>query len=597
MKRWQKRSFLAVGLLVLPLLFAVLAGYFSSHLRLDYCKEFRTLEDGYAGIQEDGLVTSIFRTDMTGEMTGLIRVPNVDLWGQNLQSFEQLILSDDGDLYVSSTIHGDEAHEDRVISQVDFTTRQLRTSWEIDQSGLEGVLLQNFSVIDDVLYFTALQHESGDLITYAMEQGGTAQPVEETAAELVNPAACLYTEEGLICLYRDQGIFLQGQKIYPVQDTGKVLLDAMSYEGGVLSFVDRYQKELIRLDFATGADTVQTLNQVALDGMENLHTTSSGELTASISAEGTLAGACWKGGTVQTITHAEGTPDRILMWRAFLITLTVELALLAAAALLRRVVLRGGVYNHRSFLSVRARISLISIAVALVATTLVAGMLLRSVNEYSRQRQQIAAANAVESFLGMVAQNVTFEAGPDGRFSFSSDFVDTLHEWSRKQRDYGSDYDYKLFSYQQGWQCIYSSDLTEMIPAEYIVDEQTLDICQSAFDSGKLYSFQAEQAEGLKLYIVSASTQISEDGLVALAVTDGYDQQVSNLRTALEPIQVSVIACIILLLAENLLIWLFMRRLTCLNRELAWEMPRKAGTSPRFRARMKSAKHRRSCRL
>lgn len=570
MKRWQKCSLLAAGLLVLPLLLAALTGYFSSHLRLDYCKEFRAWESGYVGIQEYGLSTSIFRTDMTGEMTGLIRVRNLDLWEQRLQSFEQLIPGSDGDLYVSSTIHGDEAHEDRVIYQVDFTKRQLRAAWEIDQSSLEGVLLQDFSVVDGVLYFTALRHESGNLITYAMERGGAAHPVNEAAAELVNPETCLYTEEGLVCLYRDQGIFLQGRKIYPVQDTGNVLFDALSYEDGVLSFVDRYQKELIRLDLVTGATAVQSLTRVDLQNMQNLHTTSSGGLTASISVEDALAGACWRDGAVQILTNLEGTLDWILMGWILLIASVAEFVLLAAVVLLRRAVLRRIVHNHRRFLSVRARISLISIAVALASTTLVAAMLIRSVNEYSRQRQQIDAANAIESFLGMVAENVTFEAGPDGRFSFSSDFVDTLHEWSRKQRDYGSDYDYKLFSYQQGWQCVYSSDLAEMIPAEYIVDEETLDICQAAYDSGLLNAFQVEQADGRKLYIVSASTQVSEDGLVALAVTDGYDQQVSNLRTALGPIQVSVVACIILLLAENLLIWLFMRRLTRLNRELAW---------------------------
>ena len=152
MKRWQKGSLLSACLLVLPLLLAILTGYFSSHLRLDYCKEFRGLENGYAGIQEDGLVTSIFQTDMTGKMTGLIRVWNVDFWEQQLQSFEQLIPGDDGMLYVSSTIHGDEAHENQVIYQADFANRQLRETWQIDQSSLGGVLLQGFTVMDDVLY-------------------------------------------------------------------------------------------------------------------------------------------------------------------------------------------------------------------------------------------------------------------------------------------------------------------------------------------------------------------------------------------------------------------------------------------------------------
>ena len=98
MKQWRKWAVRAVCLLVLPLVLACAAGYWSSRLSLNFCRELIPCGDGYAGIQEGQITTRIFFSDGPGSMTGQLLALNLDLSGPQVRSFEQLFRDGEGTL-------------------------------------------------------------------------------------------------------------------------------------------------------------------------------------------------------------------------------------------------------------------------------------------------------------------------------------------------------------------------------------------------------------------------------------------------------------------------------------------------------------------
>lgn len=100
-KKWLKRLLLAVCLLMLPLLLTGVVTYSDTHLEVDYCKTLIPYGDGFAGIEENGVLSHIFCTDADGKLTGNIQVLNIDLGRQSVKSFDQLIEDENGTLYVA----------------------------------------------------------------------------------------------------------------------------------------------------------------------------------------------------------------------------------------------------------------------------------------------------------------------------------------------------------------------------------------------------------------------------------------------------------------------------------------------------------------
>lgn len=571
MKRWHKCATFGIGVLILPLVLAGIVGYTSAHLRLDFCRELVAWEDGYVGIQEGLTTTSIFQIDAENHMTGLIRTGNLDISIPQVKSYEQLFQDESGTLYVSATLHGEERHEDKVIYQADIHKKTLTQVWEVRQSTLEGSILdgQRFSVMDGKLYFTVLAQEDMRLITYSMAPGGAPQEVAAQACQSCEPTACIYTPEGLVSLYRDQGVFLQENRLYPAEGTSRIVLDGLSYDDGVVSFVDQYGERIVRVQTSSGVISQSSLGNVDVTTLENVRITEDGSFSACVEQDGTLIGAYWNGTSLWTISSLQGPLQWGWMGQCFAAVLLAELAVAALGGLLLWVERRNRPSGQKRFLSVRARISILSVGVVIVCTAVVSVVLIRSVSSYSRQRQQINAANAASIFIGAVVQNRIASAQPGENMEFSDAFLEMLHQWTRSHRDNGSLYDYQLFAYDQEWFCIYSADQVRMVPAKYVVDAQTIRRCQAASDTKRLQAFQQVKSQGVLNSSISPGTQIWATPVVSMATTDGYDQRADILIAVLDLIRVSVGVCIVLLLAENILIWLSMRRLSRLNQELA----------------------------
>lgn len=572
MKRWQRCAMLGIGLLILPLVLTGIVGYTSAHLRLDFCRELVAYGDGYVGIQEGLITTSIFQIDKTDRMTGLIRSVNLDMSIPQVKSFEQLFQDEKGTLYVSATLHGKERHEDQVIYRVDMQKQTLTRVWKIRQSTLEGSILdgQRYSVMDGRLYFTVLEPKEMRLVTYSMAPGGTPQEVAAQTCQSCKPAACIYTPEGLVSLYRDQGVFLQNDRLYPAEGTSRIVLDGLSYDGGVVSFVDQYRQQIVCMEAASGEISQKGLGDADATTLENVHITKDGKFSACVEQQdGTLTGAYWYGTSLWTISSLRGPLQWGWMGQCFAATLLAELAAAALAGLLLWAERRNRPSGQKRFLSVRARISILSVGMVLLCTVVVSVVLIRSVSSYSRQRQQFNASNAASVFIGVVVQNRLASAETDGSMEFSDDFLEMLHQWAKSHKDSGSLYDYQLFAYDQEWFCIYSADQVRMVPAKYVVDPQTIQRCQEAADTKLLQTFQQVKSQGVQNCSISPGNQNWKTPMVSMATTDGYDQRAEILTTVLDLIRVSVVVCIILLLAENILIWLSMRRLSRLNQELA----------------------------
>lgn len=230
--------------------------------------------------------------------------------------------------------------------------------------------------------------------------------------------------------------------------------------------------------------------------------------------------------------------------------------------------------GERYFLSVRTRISLSSIAIAMAGAAIITIISSMFMQQYSRQRQQLNSANAVQSLLGVLERKGSVEIYEGGIYGLPQELTSSLNSWISTQTANGLDYGYELFLRQNGqWYCVYSSDLTAPVPVEYAINGQAQSYCEQAVETGVSQSFEDQRSAGILRYVISAADFSLKGGencaLVAASVTDGYSQQVMTLESVLVLLRVAAGTWLILLLVENLLIWLFMKRLRRLNHELS----------------------------
>lgn len=575
MNRWLKWLLRGVCLLILPLLFAGGISYFDTHLNLDYCKYFLSYQDGFAGIEESGVVSNIFRTDRNGTLTGNIQTISIDLGTQCIKSCDQLITDENDALYVVCTLHSQEGRSTKVIYRADFTWRRLVPVWEISEKELKGSFQsgQIFTITDQVLYFTLYQEEANQLVTYSMDQGGEMQQVNAVTRRGCDPERCLYTPEGLVTSYRDQGVFLQDEKLYPLEDTSEILLNALSYENGILSFLDFNQQESVRISLSNNAVSSKSITgQFALTKLQSVQPRSDGGFTASYEQEDSLIGVYWNGRTLKNFFYLEGD---IQWWGAvlcFLLVLVIELLLCGVIWLIWFRKRKNGQQEKHRFVSVRTRISVISLLVTVIGTIAITWISARTIEQYSRQREQINSANAAQSLLSIVKVQGDLEEDDKGNLQFTSDFSETLKTWLSQQSVNGLPYSYELFLYRnEQWYCVYSSDLTSPVLAEYAVGVKTQEGYQQAAKTKSIQSFEDRRSIGVLYYSMNAADfdwNSQSCVLVAASITNGYEQQAIILSSVLQLLKVVVITCLLLLVAENLLIWLFMHRLRLLNRAL-----------------------------
>ncbi|WP_071434341.1 hypothetical protein [Angelakisella massiliensis] len=577
MKKWLKRLLLAVCLLMLPLLLTGVVTYSDTHLEVDYCKTLIPYGDGFAGIEENGVLSHIFCTDADGKLTGNIQVLNIDLGRQSVKSFDQLIEDENGTLYVACTLHEPGGNETKAIYQADFQWERLRLVWEISEEEVEGSFQseQLFSVIDGELYFTLYQASFDQLLTYAKKPGEPTRQVSATERLGCEPERYVYTEMGLLALYRNQGIFLQNEKIYPSTDSGAILLNGLGYEDGTLSFLDFYQRSIIQVNLHTGAVSSQPIPQeLNLSALQNVHPRSDGTFCASMEDGSALSGIYWDGSSVQTFRYLQGDLREHIAGLCFLTALLVELVILGFFWLFWVRKRNGRQKGERYFLSVRTRISLSSIAIAMAGAAIITIISSMFMQQYSRQRQQLNSANAVQSLLGVLERKGSVEIYEGGIYGLPQELTSSLNSWISTQTASGLDYGYELFLRQNGqWYCVYSSDLTAPVPVEYAINGQAQSYCEQAVETGVSQSFEDQRSAGILRYVISAADFSLKGGenceLVAASVTDGYSQQVMTLESVLVLLRVAAGTWLILLLVENLLIWLFMKRLRRLNHELS----------------------------
>ena len=575
MNRWLKWLLRGVCLLIFPVLFTGVASYFDTHLNLDYCKSFISYQDGFAGIEENGMVSHIFCTDRDGALTSNIQTIGIDLGAQRIKSCDQLITDENNTLYVVCTLYNHKGSSTKVVYRADFTWDRLVPVWKVSEEEMEGSFQsgQIFSITDGVLYFTLYQEKTNHLVTYSMKQSGEMQQVNAVTRQGCDPERCLYTPEGLVTSYRDQGVFLQEEKLYPLEETSQILLNALSYENGILSFLDFGQRQSVRISLSNDAITSKPITgQFDLTNLQSVSPRSDGSFTASYEQEDSLIGVYWNGRTLKNFFYLQGNIQWGEVILYFLLVLLVELLLCGIVWLIWFRKRNSREQEKRRFVSVRTRISVISLLVTVIGTIAITWVSASSIERYSRQREQINSANAAQSLLSVVQVQGQLEEDEKGNLRFSSEFVQKLNTWISHQNANGLPYSYELFLYyNEQWYCLYSSDLTSSVLAEYAVGVKAQEGFQQAVETKFVQCFEDRRSIGILYYTMNAidfEWNSQSCPLVAASFSNGYEQQAIILSSVLQLLKVVIITCLLLLLAENILIWLFMHRLRLLNRAL-----------------------------
>ena len=592
MRKWKKKLCQAAVFLLLPLALALAVQYFHTNLSLNYCKNFISYGEGFAGIQESDSSTSIFSTDAQGNLTGHVQVWNTDYLSLNIKSFDSLFLGDDGALYVVCSLHDGSSDREKVIYQVDFQWEILREVWRISldetkESFLTGELPSTW---DGVLYYTVYQKEGNLLVTYSMAPGEAPETVSTVPCMDSSPERCLYSPSyGLICLYRDQGVYLDQTRLYPQEESQQRLFNSLNLQGNTLSFLDLYEEQILHLSLETG-QTVQTqaTSQVDLSRLQSIVVSQDGSMTAALEQDNQLQGAyITSSGTLRPFSEIAGAFCWLKFGFVFLVVLAGELGLWALIWLLFIRRRRKG-QQKRRFIGVASKISMLTAGVALIGVAAIVAACYGNIAQNAQDRLHLNSVTSSGTVAGYLSGRfTTVETNQEGQIQLTQETLQVLRNWEEQQEElYLQDtahatnhslenhYTYEIFVLENGQlYCLYSRDVGDRIPAEYAVSYRTMELCQKALRTQSVQVFEDRRSVGVRSYAVSPVLVSDDQGrevwLAVAAVTDGYDQNIEVINTLPWILLAAAVSCLVLIVLENMLVRLFTRRLKRLNRGLA----------------------------
>ena len=249
------------------------------------------------------------------------------------------------------------------------------------------------------------------------------------------------------------------------------------------------------------------IGEVDFSELERVYPMEDGSFSACLEQNGALIACYWDGEVLHYYTSLQGPFQWGMGAGYFLLALGAELLVVAVVWVVWFRKRKDRQREKRRFISVRTRISVISLLVTAVGTVGILWVSAVVIEQYSQEREQTSSANAAQTFMSLIGSGWKLQAGEEGFLTLPTDVSQSLDSWVEEQQKQGLPYSYEVFSYQNDrWYCIYSADLAGYAPAEYVVGEGVQQSFARAMDTGLIQSVEERRSIGTLQYSINYGT-------------------------------------------------------------------------------------------
>lgn len=517
----MKSIFKRVIIIVVLFIIAVLLSYGKysslSNMHIDYCKQLIKYQNGFAGINEGDRLSQIFVVSEDGELKEAAVLSNKSYLKGTVSSVEKIFQADEV-LYALIHVYGGDGREAYYLGRCDFTKGVVKNVLKLALPEEYNVIIGDYPYITEgKLNMCLVNRDSNVLAAFEWDLVSG----ERNAAGCIELPDTFYTEKcqvtsrGIFYMNGEDGVFLDNQKLYPLDDE-KTLVDSMYYNetSGTLNFLDLDKGLHISYGITdTGADRMSILSSddvsfVSFEYLQNMRTYDNGVITASIECAEGLNGYFYNAGEDTILENIRGKIDKNIFLFQFCITFSIELLIYAVLALILLLVgkigiksvlggdrvLNTGLHHYVSLqFKIMLSVFIIIIFIDAVIGIRLGNMVIEQNQHYSYLNQMQKAKNIAGYLYDLQEYADASLIEADGEtMRFENDAYSRLKECIADINSMNNDYEFAVFSTlffgedNSTW-CIYSNEYQGARPAEYAISLKALEVCKSVTLSSPAY--------------------------------------------------------------------------------------------------------------
>ena len=532
--------------------------------KMNYCKQIISYDGGVAAIDESGVITSVLSTDPEGRIRHVIKTLNTDVFTSKVRNFRILFEGENGELYVMCRVYSENKQEVWEVYRCDWRFSILIKEYTIHSpEGLSFVTGTIPVIIGGKLYLQYQDPGYSTLVTMACSRDGQKEEILRidlnTPMEIERSA---YTDYGMVYVSSSDGVFLNADCIYPVNEDGKGITDGLATDGKRIGFLDTGHNDQVIYQLNTGEFSYREMPFTDFGKLQSVRLNLDGGFTACMEQGEDLIGCEWKRGKLQTYTDYKGNLTPMFVLKTLLAIVVLSVIFVGGWRLLCVRKLKSDRDKGIRFVGIASGMTALSLIVTLLAVPVIARQvygLMKEQSDFWILSERLSSAKYISStFYFMMPITIAADGTPYIEAQRYQTLENMIHKYQDSMENSLTEYDFCVMTLQNGEvYCIYSNEFSGTMLADYAVSLNTKEMFRKSLQDMEYRSFEDKRSIGLLEYTLVTYYAIVEAEKTHKPVTvgvvaDGYEQRLVYIRMLPDVIKMVGLLVIFLLVTVNL---------------------------------------------
>ncbi len=543
---------------VVLLIASAVAALLLSGENVSFCKSVIRENGEIYLLSEKDYHSSVLKIDGTGTITDCVPLFCANPFGLTYRRFHDLSADENGDIYISCTVYGNNNKVFAEVYRLDFKFGIPRLVWRSEENAFTDSFRAQVS--DGRILIISAADGSTEFFEYS---GGVLGKLNTKCPDNIEYKNIMFIDGSEYACAEQVGVFKDGKLLYPESGTANV--NGFHYENGILSFVDIGTQKLLFYDTKTGVFSENDCSYADFRYMQGISTYPDGGIVCSFESNDRLLGKSFeRSGNAVVYSKLHGRFSFKIFVGIFLAASVFSgiIFLLYRIIFIRR-------KNKSVYRSAASSATALSAGISLLLAGALCPLVYKTVIRLNDYRSGFSDENGSRFFAGYIRANFILEDGDVPYFTEEDAkcLDDMLSEYNEKLPESGLDR-CDFFVCAMGKDdvpyCVYRSGRHEPVPVMYTVTLDSAEKIAESINENSAVTFIDRKTSGISKMTVQPFSALFGNKFTGVCVcvrSDSYHSYQSRVSAAAFTAAAILAVTVLLLIITNIMLRSNLRRL------------------------------------
>ncbi len=524
---------------------------------VNFCKSIIRENGETYLLSEKDYFSSVLKIDGAGKITDRVTLLSANPFGLTYRSFHDLSADENGDIYISCTVYGNNNKVFAEVYKLDFTLGLPRLVWRSEENAFSEDFRAQAS--NGRLFIISSADGVSEIFEYS---GGILGKLDAKCPDNIEYKNIMFIDGSEYACAEEVGVFKDGKPLYPANGTANV--NGFHYENGILSFVDIGTHKLLCYNTKTGEFSEIDCSYADFPYMQGMSAYPDGRIVCSFESGEQLLGKIFER-SGEAVVYSKLRGD-------FPVKVFAGIFLFAAAfsgiifLLYRIIFVRRK--NKSTYRSAASSATALSAGISLLLAGALCPLVYRTVNRLNDYQNGFLDENTSRLFAGYLKANFSLEDGSVPYFTEEDGkrIDDMLSKYNEKLAESGlMQCDFFVFAMSDDVPyCIYRNGNYEPIPAMYTVTLDCADKIAECIGKDSAVTLVDRKTSGIYKLTVQPFSALSGVSAVNICVcvrSNSYPAAQSRVSAVAFTTAAILAVTVLLLVITNIILRFNLRRL------------------------------------